>query len=92
MQNVLVNGGENISNMCQARFIDSPLDGKPRDSGFLCQDISSYSFDDRFRRGVCVEFFAIVLVIDVVSDSDKFAFVVRTGEKNDSHPKNFGGG
>ncbi len=74
-----------------SRFYDSPLDGKPRDSRFFCQDVSSHSFDDGFCRGVCVKFFAIILVVDVVPDSDELTLIVRAGEKDNSDPENLGG-
>lgn len=73
------------------RLHDSPFDGKSRHSRFLCQHIASHAFDDGFGRRVCVEFFAIVLVVDIVSDSDELTLVVRTSEKDDSHAKDLRG-
>lgn len=92
MPNMSVTRMEWAPRLRQAQQYDSPLDGKPCHSRFLCQDISPHSFDDGFRGGICVELLAIILVVDIVSNSNKFTLVVRTGEEDDSHPKDLGGG
>lgn len=62
---------------------DSPLDCEPRNSGFLSKDISPHSFNDGLGWGFGIQLLAVIFVIDVVSDTDKLAGVVGTGEEDD---------
>ncbi len=70
---------------------DSPLDRKPCDSRLLCKYISPHPFNDGLRWGLGIQLLAVVFVVDVVSDTDKFARVVGTGEQDDSNAQDLGG-
>lgn len=68
-----------------------PFDGKPCHSWFLCKDISPNTLNQRFGRGLGVQFFGIVFVIDIVTHAHKLSPIVAACEKNDRNAKDLGG-
>ena len=72
------------------RCLDIPLDGKPGHTRLLCQDIASYALNNGLGRRLRVELLRVVLVVDVVSHSNKLATVVCTCQEDDSHTKDVG--
>lgn len=70
----------------------SPFDSETCHTWLLGEDVSLHSLNDRLRRGFSVELLRVVLVVDVVSDANKLATIVGTGQEDDRHAKNIGVG
>lgn len=64
---------------------DRPFNGKSRNSWFLSQDVPSNFLNDGFRGRLIVEFFGVVFVVHVVSNTDKLPAVIAAGEKYHRH-------
>jgi hypothetical protein len=74
----------------QVVTIHLPLDGESSHAGLLGQHITLHTLDDRLGRRFGVELFRVILIVDVITNADKFSSVVGTSQENDSDTKNFG--
>lgn len=66
----------------------SPLDSEAGHSGLLGENISSNTLDDGLGRRLGVELLRVVLIVDIVTNTDEFPFVVATCEKDHSDAQN----
>lgn len=53
-----------------------PLDGEPGNTWLIGQDVSANLLDDRLGRRIGIQLFCLVLIVDVVSNSNELAAVV----------------
>jgi hypothetical protein len=59
--------------------VGSPFDSETSDSGLLGEDIAANLLKNRLGRWIGVELLRVVLVVDVVTDTNELAVVVGTG-------------
>lgn len=64
---------------------DLPFDSKSSDSWLLRQNVASHFLKDWLSWWIGIELFRIVLVVDIVSDSNKLSAIVGTGEEDDGN-------
>jgi hypothetical protein len=68
-----------------------PLDGETSDTGLLGQHVADNSLVDGLGWRRLRELGAVVLVADVVSNTNKLTSVVGAGQKDDGDAQNLGG-
>ena len=69
-----------------------PLDGKARHSRLVGENVAADLVDNGLGGGVGGEFVRLVLVIDIIANTDKLAAIVGAGQENDSDAKDVGVG
>lgn len=67
-----------------------PLDGEASHTGLLGQNVAANAFDDGLGRRLGVELLQVVLIVDVVTDANKFATIVGAGQENHSDTEDIG--
>ena len=67
-----------------------PFDSKPSDTGFLCKHVPPHAVNVWLGRGLRIELFRVVFVVDIVAHSDEFSAIVATCEEDDSDAENLG--
>lgn len=69
-----------------------PFDRKPGNAGLLSQDVSANPIVEWLCRWISIQLLGIVLVVDIVSDTDELAAVVGAGEQDDGDAEDLGVG
>lgn len=67
-----------------------PLDSEACDSWLLSKDIAADTLKNWLGWWVCVHLIVVVLVVDIVANTNKLAVIVGAGQEDDSDTKNFG--
>ena len=67
-----------------------PLDSKSGDSGLLCENIAADLLKDGLGWWIGIELLGVILVVDIVSDTNELATIVCAGEENNGNTKDFG--
>lgn len=70
--------------------INIPLDSEPSHSWLLFQEFPDDSIDLDLLRWLVDQLFRIVLIADIVTNTDKLATIVRASKKYNGDTKNFG--
>ena len=70
----------------------SPLDSKPGDPRLLSKDVPPDTLELDLLGGIRVHLFVVILVVDIVADTDELPGIVGTDEKDDGGAEDFGGG
>jgi hypothetical protein len=69
-----------------------PLDSEAGHTGLLGQDIAADALNDGLGWGLCGQLLGVVLVVDIVADTDELTTIVATGQEDDSDTQDLGGG
>lgn len=65
-----------------------PFDSKPSHSRLLLQELPDNSVDLNLFRWLVDQFFRLVLIADIVTNTDEFATIVRASKKYDGNAQN----
>lgn len=68
--------------------MSEPFDGKSSHSGLLCKHITLDLVEDWLWRGISLELIRVIFIVDIVSNSNKLAAIVRAGKENDGDAQN----
>ena len=68
-----------------------PFDGKSSHTRLFCQHVPPHAVDVWLGRGLRIELLRVVLVVDVIANSDELSAIVAACEENDSDAENLGG-
>jgi hypothetical protein len=71
---------------------DVPLDRKSSNSRLFSQKVSHNSLHNRDLWRLVVEFWRVIFVVDIVSNTDKLAAIVGTSQEQDGHAEKLRGG
>jgi len=66
-----------------------PLDSETSHSRLLCQDVPPDLLDDGLGWRIGNESFIRIFVVDIVTNTDKFAVVISTGQEDDGDTNDF---
>lgn len=69
-----------------------PFDSESRYTRLFSEHIPPHAIDVWLRRGFSIELLRVVLVVDVVSYTDKFSTIIAAREKDNSNTKDLGSG
>jgi hypothetical protein len=72
-------------------FVNIPLDSEASHTRLLGKNIPANAVNNRLSRGIGDQLLRVVLVVDIVSDTNKLAAIVAASEKNDGHTQDLGG-
>jgi hypothetical protein len=67
-----------------------PLDSKARHAGLLCKNVATNLLDDGLGRRVGLKLLVVILVVDVVSDTNELATIVGAAQKDNSDSNDLG--
>lgn len=70
--------------------LNLPLDSETGNSGLLCEDISTDLLEDRLGWWVGIELLRIVLIVDIVSDTNELSAIVGAGKEDDGDTQDLG--
>lgn len=74
-------------------FIENiPLDGEASHTGLFSEDIAANTLNDGLGWGLCRQLLGVVLIVDIVANTDELTAVVAAGQEDDSDTEDFGGG
>jgi len=62
-----------------------PLDGESGNAGLLSQHNAADLFNHGFGRWIVIQLLRLVLVVNIIADTDEFTTIVSTCEENDSN-------
>lgn len=68
-----------------------PLDGEPSHTGLLSKDIAANALNDGFGWGLCRQLLRVVLIVDIVANTDKFTAVVAASQEDHSDTEDLRG-
>jgi hypothetical protein len=69
-----------------------PLDREASHTGLLSEDIAANTLNDGLGWGLCCQLLGVVLIVDIVANTDELAAVVAAGQEDDGNTQDFGGG
>jgi len=65
------------------RLLNLPLDSEAGNSWLLGEDVAADLLEDWLGWGIGVELLRVILVVDIVADSNELATVIGAGEEDD---------
>jgi hypothetical protein len=65
----------------------APLNGEPCNSGFFGKHIPTNPLNYWLRRRILIQFLGVILIIHIVTHTDKFSAVIATCEQNHGDPQ-----
>lgn len=68
-----------------------PLDGEASHTGLLSEDIAADTLNDGLGWGLSRQLLRVVLIVDIVTHTDKLTAVVAAGQEDDSDAQDLGG-
>jgi hypothetical protein len=69
-----------------------PLDGEAGHTGLLSEDIAANALNDGLGWRLRSQLLGVVLVVDIVANTDELTTVIAAGQEDDSDTQDFGGG